>query len=103
MRRRKSSTWKRISRTRRATIGKTNTGHANLDTSTAFTLDTNGTSITRHIMSKWCLMHYLSLILINYRSTDNPPPKVVQGYKVSATAIDGVGALMLYIVQYLLS
>lgn len=48
-------------------------------------------------------MHYLSLILINYRSTDNPPPKVVQGYKVSATAIDGVGALMLYIVQYLLS
>jgi hypothetical protein len=65
---------------RRRITGRTNTGLVSRDTSIVFIPAMSGTSTIRLIMSMSC---YLVLpILLHFVSTDNPPPKVVQGYKV---------------------
>lgn len=77
------STPRKISPPGQPTIGKISIGPGNRDTSIAFTLDMNGTSTTKPIMSKWAIEIILySTMAHRLDSTDNPPPKVVQGYKV---------------------
>lgn len=72
-RKRNSSTLRSLLSTQRPIRGKTNTDHENPDISTAYTLDTNGTSTTRPIMSE--LTHHLPQTCFSdlSNSTDNSP------------------------------
>lgn len=82
-RKRSSSTSKKAFPDRLRTTGKTSIAQESPDTSTASTLGTNGTSTTRRTTSTFCSRYcdYWSTLTM-LSSTDNPPPKVVQGYKV---------------------
>jgi hypothetical protein len=86
MKKRSYSTSKRTSSILRHTIGKTNTDRGNRDTSIGYILGMSGISIIRLIMSMsfriCCTFPGIFDANLSIISTDNPPPKVVQGYKV---------------------
>jgi hypothetical protein len=63
-------------------LGKTSTDHGNRSISTEFKLVMNGTSTIKPITSMFRQFIHLSSHSPSI-SIDNPPPKVVQGYKVS--------------------
>jgi len=80
MRKKSFSILKRISHAQPATTGKTSIDLGNPVISTEFILGTSGINTTRPIMSMWtnCPGEFSVNIIC---SVDNPPPKVVQGYK----------------------
>lgn len=102
MKRKNSSTLRRISQIRPRTIGKTNTDLANQDISIVCTLVMNGINTTRLTTSMFSFFDIddrCSRLL----STDNPPPKVVQGYKVRISHfVDDYRLNFVISVQYLL-
>jgi hypothetical protein len=59
-------------------IGVIGTGLENPGSSIGYILDSSGVNTIKRIMSEWI---ELLKSIANTRSTDNPPPKVVQGYK----------------------
>jgi hypothetical protein len=80
--RRSSSISKRISSTQQPTTGKTSTGRGSQGISIVCIQATSGTSIIKPIMSAYLSLSRFSGPSELVISTDNPPPKVVQGYKV---------------------
>lgn len=64
----------------------------------------SGTNITKLIMSGYPLISNLGMNELTTHSVDNPPPKVVQGYKVSLFIAHGpLRSSMWRAVQYILS
>lgn len=81
MRKKSCSIWKKTLQIQQLITGRTNTDLENQGTSIAFILVTSGINIIKPITS--ASLGFSWYCSLTFFSTDNPPPKVVQGYKVS--------------------